>query len=104
MTFGLQNQKCQRQQVCCRQACYFQSTSLMQVDCQDVLLTSFMQVISITCSKSANIKVKKSITHIKSVTTVSDCAWTRVIRTRMFLARNVRVAMRKLPRFQGQTF
>ena len=27
-----------------------------------------------------------------------------MIRTRMFLVRNVRVAMRKLPRFQGQTF
>ena len=38
------------------------------------------------------------------VTTVLDWAWTRVIRTRMFLVRNVRVAMRKLPRFQGQTF
>ena len=37
-------------------------------------------------------------------TTVSDWAWTRVIRTRMFLVRNVRVAMQKLPRFQGQTF
>ena len=36
-------------------------------------------------------------------TTVSDWAWTRVIRTRMFLVRNVRVTMRKLPRFQGQT-
>ena len=38
-------------------------------------------------------------------TTVSDWAWTRVFRTRMFLRNvNVRVAMRKLPRFQGQTF
>ena len=30
-------------------------------------------------------------------TTVSDWAWTSVIRTRMFLVRNERVAMRKLP-------
>ena len=40
---------------------------------------------------------------VKSYTTVSYWAWTRVIRTRMFLVRNGHVAMRKLPRFQGQT-
>ena len=64
------------------QTCYFQSTSLMQVDCQDVLLTSVMQVISITCSKSANIKVKKSTTHIKSVTfLVATCEFLAVYRS-----------------------
>ena len=46
----------------------------------------------------------KIIFYIKENTTVSDWGGTRVIRTPMFLVRNVRVAIRKLPRFQGQTF
>ena len=37
----------------------------MQVDCQDFLSTSLMQVFSTTCSKSANIKLPQADFHDK---------------------------------------
>ena len=37
------------------------STGLIQVDCQDFLSTSLMQVVSTTSSKSANIKVASNL-------------------------------------------
>ena len=46
---------------CVRIACsglMMTAANLMQVDCQDFLFTSLMQVVSTTCSKSANIKLQ----------------------------------------------
>ena len=43
-----------------RQACCKLSTDLMQVDCQNLLSTSLLQVVSTSCNKSANDKLQQA--------------------------------------------
>ena len=44
---------------CWRQVCCKLSTDLLQVDCQNLLSTGLLQVVSASCNKSANDKLQK---------------------------------------------
>ena len=44
---------------CWRQVCCKLSTDLLQVDCQNLLFTGLLQVVSTSCNKSANDKLQK---------------------------------------------
>ena len=58
---------------CIRIVCL--STGLLQVDCQDFLSTSLMQVVSTTCSKSVNIEVASSLVFRLDATRWSQQTW-----------------------------